>query len=135
MALISEIRTGLATNLATITGLRTTATIPDNPNPPIALISPNTVQFDDVFKRGMQTYSFNILLIVGRADERSAQNSLDAYCASTGSSSIKLAIESDKSLGGKVFDTRVTEMRNYGQLSIGEVIYLSAEFSVICYAD
>jgi hypothetical protein len=135
MALISEIRTGLATNLATITGLRTTATIPDNPNPPIALISPNTVQFDDVFKRGMQTYSFNVLLIVGRADERSAQNSLDAYCASTGSSSIKLAIESDKSLGGKVFDTRVTEMRNYGQLSIGEVIYLSAEFSVICYAD
>jgi hypothetical protein len=135
MALISDIRTGLANNLATVTGLRTTATIPDNPNPPIALISPNTVQFDDVFKRGMQTYSFNVLLIVGRADERSAQNSLDAYCASTGSSSIKLAIESDKSLGGKVFDTRVTEMRNYGQLSIGEVIYLSAEFSVICYAD
>jgi hypothetical protein len=135
MALISEIRTGLATNLATVTGLRTTATIPDNPNPPIALISPNSVQFDDVFKRGMQTYSFNVLLIVGRADERSAQNSLDAHCASTGSSSIKLAIESDRSLGGKVFDTRVTEMRNYGQLSIGEVIYLSAEFSVICYAD
>jgi hypothetical protein len=135
MALISDIRTGLANNLATITGLRTTATIPDNPNPPIALIAPNTIQFDDVFKRGMQTYSFNVLLIVGRADERSAQNSLDAYCASTGSSSIKLAIESDKTLGGKVFDTRVTEMRNYGQLSIGEVIYLSAEFSVTCYAD
>jgi hypothetical protein len=135
MALISDIRTGLANNLATVTGLRTTATIPDNPNPPIALISPNSVQFDDVFRRGMQTYSFNVLVIVGRVDERSAQNSLDAYCASTGSSSIKLAIESDKTLGGKVFDTRVTEMRNYGQLSIGEVIYLSAEFSVICYAD
>lgn len=135
MALISDIRSGLATRLATISGLRTSATLPDNPNPPIALITPNSVQFDDVFKRGMQTYNFTVLVIVGRVDERTAQNNLDAYCASTGSSSIKLAIEGDKTLGGKVFDTRVTEMRNYGQLSIAEVIYLSAEFSVICYAD
>lgn len=135
MALISDIRTGLANRLATISGLRTSATLPDNPNPPIALITPNSVQFDDVFKRGMQTYNFTVLVIVGRVDERTAQNNLDAYCASTGSSSIKLAIEGDKTLGGKVFDTRVTEMRNYGQLSIAEVIYLSAEFSVICYAD
>lgn len=135
MASISDIRTGLSNRLATITGLRTSATLPDNPNPPIALITPNSVQFDDVFKRGMQTYNFTVLLIVGRVDERTAQNNLDAYCASTGSSSVKLAIEGDKTLGGKVFDTRVTEMRNYGQLSIAEVIYLSAEFSVICYAD
>lgn len=135
MALISDIRNGLATRLATISGLRTSATLPDNPNPPIALITPISVEFDDAFKRGVQTYSFTILLIVGRVDERTAQNNLDAYCASTGSSSIKLAVEGDKTLGGKVFDTRVTEMRNYGQLSVGEVIYLSAEFTVICYAD
>jgi hypothetical protein len=135
MASISDLRSGLATRLATITGLRTTATIPDNPNPPIALITPASILFDDVFKRGMQTYSFSILVVVGLVDERSAQNNLDAYCASTGVSSIKLAIEGDKTLGGKAFDTRVTEMRNYGQVSIGEVIYLSAEFNVTCYAD
>jgi hypothetical protein len=34
-----------------------------------------------------------------------------------------------------VFDTRVTEMRNYGQLPVGEVTYLTAEFTVLCYAD
>jgi hypothetical protein len=135
MAQISDLRTGISTNLATITGLRTSPTLPDNPNPPVALVTPISVSFDDSFKRGMQTYTFVVSVIVGRADERTAQNKLDAYASSTGSSSIKLAIESDKTLGNKAFDCRVTEMRNYGQLTIGDVIYLSAEFTVLCYAD
>lgn len=135
MASVTDLRTGLATNLATISGLRTNPTLPDNPNPPIALITPVSISFDDVFKRGMQTYTFVVSVIVGRADERTAQNKLDAYVSSTGSSSIKLAVESDKTLGGKAFDTRLTEMRNYGQITIGDVIYLSAEFTVLCYAD
>ena len=55
MASISDLRTGLATNLATITGLRTSSFVPDNPNPPIAIVVPVSVSFDDSFKRGMQT--------------------------------------------------------------------------------
>jgi len=135
MASISSIRSGLATRLGTITGLRTSATMPDNPNPPIAVVMPSSVSYDDTFKRGMQTYVFNVLVIVGRVDERTAQNNLDAYVSSTGTSSIKLAIEGDKTLGGVVFDTRVSEMRNYGQLPVGEVTYLTAEFTILCYAD
>jgi hypothetical protein len=52
-----------------------------------------------------------------------------------GTNSIKLAIESNKTLSGKAFDLRVTDMRNYGELLVGEVNYLSAEFVVLCYAD
>jgi hypothetical protein len=135
MASISTLRTGIATNLATITGLRTTSTMPDNPNPPIAIVIPRSVSYDEAFRKGMQIYQFNVMVIVGRVDERSAQNNLDSYCSSTGSSSIKLAIESDKTLGGSAFDVRVTEMTNYGQITVGEVVYLSAEFQVLCYAD
>lgn len=135
MASISTIRTNLATRLATITGLRTAATMPDLPNPPIAVVTPVSVTFDTAFKRGMNTYSFNVMVIVGRVDERTAQNNLDAYVSSTGTSSIKLAIEGDKSLAGAVFDTRVVEMRTYGAVSIGEVTYIAAEFTVLCYAD
>ena len=135
MASISTLRTGIATNLATITGLRTTSTMPDNPNPPIAIVIPRSVSYDEAFRKGMQIYQFNVMVIVGRVDERSAQNNLDAFCSSTGSSSIKLAIESDKTLGGSAFDVRVTEMTNYGQITVGEVVYLSAEFQVLCYAD
>jgi hypothetical protein len=135
MALISELRTGLANNLATISGLRTTATIPDNPSPPIAVILPQGVEYDNTFGRGMNTYTFAVTVIVGRVSERSGQNALDAYVSSTGSASIKLAIESDKTLNGKAFDLRVTDSRNYGELTVGEVTYLSAEFTVLCYAN
>jgi len=135
MALISELRTGLATNLATISGLRTAATVPDNPNPPIAIILPQGVEYDNTFGRGMNTYTFAVTVIVGRVSERSGQNALDAYVSSTGSASIKLAIESDKTLNGKAFDLRVTDSRNYGELTVGEVTYLSAEFTVLCYAN
>jgi hypothetical protein len=135
MALISELRTGLANNLATISGLRTAATVPDNPSPPIAVILPQGVEYDNTFGRGMNTYTFAVTVIVGRVSERSGQNSLDAYVSSTGSSSIKLAIESDKTLNGKAFDLRVTDSRNYGELTVGEVTYLSAEFTVLCYAN
>jgi hypothetical protein len=135
MASITDLRTAIATNLATISGLRTSPTLPDNPNPPIALVTPISVSFDDSFKRGMQTYTFVISVIVGRVDERTAQNKLDAFVSSTGNQSIKLAVESDKTLGGNAFDCRVTEMRNYGELTIGDVIYLSAEFTLLCYAN
>lgn len=135
MASVSTLRSKIATNLATISGLRTASTMPDSPNPPIAIVIPRTISFDDTFQKGMNTYAFNVMVIVGRADERSAQNNLDAYCSSTGSASVKLAVQSDKTLGGEAFDVRVTDMTNYGQVTIGEVVYLSAEFQVLCYAN
>jgi hypothetical protein len=135
MASISELRAGIKTNLATISGLRVSDFQPDNINPPVAIVFPQGVNYDDTFQRGMQTYTFVVQVVVGRQSERSGQNSIDAYCSSTGASSIKLAIESNKTLGGKAFDTRVTDMRNYGELLVGEVNYLSAEFVVLCYAD
>lgn len=135
MALVSELRDGLKANLATITGLRTADTVPDNPNPPIAIVLPQSVQYDNAFQHGMNTYTFSILVVVNRVSERTAQNSLDAYVSGTGSKSVKLAVESDKTLNGKAFDVRVTDLRNYGDITIGEINYFSAEFIVLCYAD
>lgn len=135
MASIATLRTRLAANAATITGLRTAATIPDNPNPPVAVIVPSGLTFNDAFHSGMTTYTFNVILMVSKVSERSGQNNLDAYCSSTGASSMKLALESDKTLSGNAFDVRVTEIRNYGEIAVGDVNYLSAEFIVLCYAD
>lgn len=135
MALVTDLRNGLAANLATISGLRQQAWQPDNINPPAAYIFPQGVTFDNAFNRGMNTYTFVVTVVVGRQSERSSQNALDTYVSGTGSNSIKRAIESDKTLGGKAFDVRVTDVRNYGELVAGEVTYLSAEFVVLCYAD
>ena len=131
---MTTLRTGLAANLATITGLRTSATVPDDPKPPVAVVMPQRVIWDTSFARGLDQYEFVVLVIVGRVDERTAQNTLDAYCAPTGAGSIKTAIERDKTLGGAANTLRVTEMRNYTAIQIAENTYLSAEFAVTVYA-
>jgi hypothetical protein len=135
MALISDLRVGIAANLATITGLRTGSTIPENVNPPYAIVAPSSMNYHASMGNGMTTYNFIVTLVVGRADARSAQNALDAFCSSTGSSSIRSAVESDRTLGGKAFDCVVTQMRNYGSLSIGDNTYLAAEFDLTVQAD
>jgi len=135
VASISAIRSGLATNLGTISGLRTGATIPDNVNPPYAIVSPSSVDYHKAFNNALSTYNFTVTLVVGRVSERTSQNSLDAYCSPTGSSSIRVAIESDKTLGGVAFDTIVTGMRNYGSVTIGETTLLAAEFDIAVQAD
>lgn len=133
MATLSGMRSGIATNLSAITGLRTAATMPDQPNPPIAIVMPQSVSYDTAFGRGLDTYEFVVLVVVGRVDERTAQNLLDGYCNPTGATSIKTAIESDRTLGGEVNDLRVTDMRNYSSIPVGEITYLAAEFVVSVY--
>ena len=135
MASITNLRTGLATRLGTISGLRTTTETPDTVSPPIAIINVGNVSYDRTFQRGLDEYNFVITVIVGRVGERSAQRLLDSYVSTTGASSVKLAVESDKTLGGNCDSLRVTDMRNYGSLVIGEITYLAAEFNVVVYAQ
>jgi hypothetical protein len=132
---ITELRDGLATNLATITGLRSSATIPDNPSPPIAIVQLQRVGFDGAFKGGMTTYDFVVSVIVGRVAEREAQRRLDGFASSSGASSVKAAIESDRTLSGECFDLRVSEMQNIGAVLLGEASYLAADFVVTVYAE
>ena len=134
MTNISDLRSGLATNLATISGLRTSVDLPDNPNPPVAVIGIENVNYDQAFAGGLVEYNFRVTVLASRASDRMAQRRLDTY-TSTETGSVKLAIESDKSLGGKAFDVRVTEMSNIGTVSLGEISYLAADFTVTVYAD
>jgi hypothetical protein len=131
---VGALRAGLATNLATITGLRANAIQPDNPTPPQAIIFPTSITFDRTFRRGLDEYAFTITLIAGRQDARNGQAVMDGYCAPTGAGSIKTAIESDKTLGGACQTLHVTELSAYGSTSIGDTIYLTADFTVIVYA-
>jgi hypothetical protein len=131
---ISTIRDGLATNLGTISGLRTAADLPDNPSPPVAVVALNNIQYDQAMNGGLVIYTFTITVIVGRVSERSAQNKLNAY-ASTGAGGVKAALQSDKTLGGAAYDVQLTEMTNVGAINLGEQQYMAAEFSAIVYSD
>lgn len=134
MTTIAAIRAGLATRLGTIAGLRTSATVPDDPKPPVAIVLPPTITYDTAMGRGLDQYEFSILVMVGRISERTAQASLDAYANPTGAGSIKTAIEADRTLGGAAQTCRVTDMRNVGPMSIAESTFLTAEFVVTVYA-
>jgi hypothetical protein len=132
---LDGIREGIAANLRTITGLRAVADLPDNPNPPIALVAPRTIEYDQAFAKGLAVYTFTVSVIVGRVAEREAQRRLNAYSDNKGSSSVKTAIESDKTLGGKAFDVRVISMDNIGAIQLNDATYLGADFTVSVYSN
>ena len=134
MATLTEIRTGLATRCATISGLRTSATMPEQPQPPVAIVQPETVQYDLNARNGLTQYNMIVTVVVSRADARSAQNKVDEFVAPTGSSSIKAAIEGDRTVGGKVNTLRVVSVSNYTMLDTLEVPYLGVDFSVEVFA-
>ena len=127
-------REGIAANLRTIPGLRVSETIPDQINPPIAVISLTTVEYDGAYQQGLITYRFLVTLVSSRVSDRLSQRRIDEFC-SNGDRSIKLAIESDKTLDGAAFDVRVTEMGSVGTVSLDETMYLAAEFSVDVLSD
>ncbi len=126
-------RSGIATNIATISGIRTYAEIPDNPSLPAAVVGLTTVDYNRSFQRGLTEYTFTVTVILGRLAETRAQQNMDAYI-SNGERSIKTAIESDKTLGGYAFDTRVTEMTDITSTTIGDITYLAADFAVTVFA-
>ena len=131
---IADMRAGIAKNLRdNIPGLRVAETIPDQPNPPMAVISLDNVNYDQTFQRGMTEYNFIVSVLAGRVTERRAQQRLDSFI-DPGSATVKTAIESDRSLGDKVFDVRVSDMSNIGAVNLGETIYLGADFTVNVYA-
>jgi hypothetical protein len=128
MASVTDLRTALATAMATIPNLRTSATVPDAPRPPVAVVMPDRIAYDVNANRGADRFFFTIMLLVGRADDRAAQNKLDAFLV--GANSIKAAVEADRTLGGTANTCRVTEMSNYASMNVGETVYLAAQFTV-----
>jgi hypothetical protein len=117
-----------------VPGLRTSPEVPDNPTPPIGVVNLESVEFDGAFNRGLTTYNFVVTVIVGRAAERQMQRKLDGYLDVEGENSVKLAIESDKTLSGEVYDLRVERGTSIGSIIINDQTYLAAEFTVTVFA-
>lgn len=134
MSTIGQIQDGLVANLASITGLRTSAFVPDNPQPPIAIPVPKAIEYDKSFGHGLHLFRYDVIVIAVRASERIAQSVLDAYCDPAGASSVKAAIESDRTLGGAAQSLHVGERTDIKALQISEVTYLAAYFDVQVYA-
>jgi hypothetical protein len=128
----TAVRAGLATALDTITGLRVFDHVPDSLSPPAAVIEPVEVLFDEAMVRGLDKYRAFVLVVVGRMSERSASDRLDLYLAGSGASSVKAAIEADKTLGGACDTLQVTDA-NPRAVTVSGVEMLSYRFGVDIY--
>ena len=104
----SQVRDGLKTRLQTITGLRVYDLIPEPVTPPCAVVGQLDLTFDIDNARGLDQANVDIYVIVQRFSERAGQDKLDGYLAGTGATSIKAAIEGDRTLGGACQTLRVT---------------------------
>jgi len=131
---LADIREGMGSNLESIAGIRVYEEMPDSPAMPCALIQLQDVTYDVTFQRGMTNYTFLVHLVVVRTTERRAQRKLDLFI-DNGAKSVKTAIESDATLGGAAFDCRVTELRDIGPTTIGDIQYMSAKFAVTVIAE
>jgi hypothetical protein len=106
----TAVRQGLTTALDTITGLRCFDYVPDSLSPPAAVVEPLEIEYGvSMTSSGIDYYRGFVLVIVGRMSDRSSQDRLDAYLASSGASSVVAAIESDRTLSGSCSTCQVTE--------------------------
>ena len=131
MASLSSIRSGIATNLGNISSLTVFGFVPDSIEPPTAVVGVvDNIEYDTSMARGADTYTIPVFLYVSRVDAQDAQDTLDAFLASTGSSSVKTQIESDSTLSGVANSVRVVEADNYGVYTVNDIDYLGVEFMV-----
>tara|TARA_R100000734_G_scaffold18120_1_gene14764 strand:- start:332 stop:739 length:408 start_codon:yes stop_codon:yes gene_type:complete len=131
MASLSSIRDGIKTNLANISSLIVFGYVPDSIEPPTAVVGVvDNIEYDSTMARGADTYNIPVFLYVSRIDAEDSQDTLDAYLASTGASSVKAQVESDITLGGQAQSVRVVEADNYGVYTINNIDYLGVEFMI-----
>ena len=131
MASIKTIRDNLKTRLATIAGLYTHDTIPDNVYVPAAIVGmPSSVRYDFSFRTPVSRYLFPVRVIAGRVMENQGQDLIDDLASPDGALSVRAAIDADPSLGGAAHSTRVTEARDFGVYEVAGVPYIGCEFEI-----
>lgn len=128
---IAAIMLAIEDRLKTINGLRTSDYVPDQLNPPVAIVGvPPISNYHATMGRGRFTLEPTITVIVSGALDRIGQRALADYADPTGERSIRAAIEGDKTLGGLVDDCIVVSFRPLGQEAVGAINYIGGEFTL-----
>lgn len=125
---IADVMTELGTAVGQITGLRVFDWPPGSVSPPAVIVGyPTDYQFDATYGRGTDTMTLPVIVVVGRATDRSTRDTIAAYVAGIGDRSIKTWLEASTHIA---FDEiRVTQVE-FDAYSIGGVDYLAAVFDV-----
>lgn len=140
MSVLGDIRDGIVANFATFYA----GTIPYNqftgylltpPEPPCFEIDfPNDGLVFDVGGSDQLQLIVRGIVSLGEPDE--AQQTLDEWLDNEGSTSVKAAIESDRTLGGSVANLNVTRATGHRRLATPDgAAYLAAEWTVDIFLE
>lgn len=133
-ATVSQVATGLATRLATISGLRTFAYQPDQINPPVGFPVLQSVEYHGAMGGGNVRMLFDVVVIVGRYVDRVAHSLLDGYLSYSGATSLRAAIEGDKTLGGVAQTLVMDSSTDISIVSVADGDFLQVSCSVTVHA-
>jgi hypothetical protein len=132
---VAQLRAGIAANLATITDVQVLAYPLSNPTPPAFLVYPSGTEYNASMARGLDVWTFTVEAIVNTGSDQDAEKLLDLYVAPTGATSVRAAIESDKTLGGVASAATVTRCSGIRLEGDERGVYLVARWTVEIYAS
>ena len=131
---IAEIRRGLAEQLALVPGLRVAEHLPEQLNPPVAIISRARVDYHQAMRGGVSEWTMDIQLIAGRMADQATQRQIDAWLSWDGPESVRAALEQDSTLGGRVESSIVRGADALTSISTGDNEYLGVTVNVTVFA-
>lgn len=128
--MIATALSGLGTQLATVSGLRVYSFVPEQINPPAAVVALGAGTYDDDFD-GACTFDATVLVLVSEAQgNQRAQAAFQTYVDPTGSSSIVAAINASPTLSGSVNSVRVLGWDAPQSFDIGGIAYAGVEVNL-----
>jgi hypothetical protein len=77
---------------------------------------------------------WTVIVVVGRYLDRVAHANLDGYLSYDGATSLRAAVEGDRTLGGVAQTLILDSSMSIGSLAIAEAEYLQVSFSVLVHA-
>lgn len=139
VATLAQIRSGLNTRLATITGLQTYAYLPATPEVPCAFVGgPRDVSYHDTMQTGLNTWAMSVWVLVSNSTPTvESQTDLDEFVSPTGTNSIRTVLEnstSPQTLTSVVADVVVESCSGYAIYATEQGSYFGAEFLVRVWA-
>lgn len=132
---IVQVMDGLEARLDTIDGLRVRDVSPGQIAPPCAIVGvPDIPDYRLTMANGLVGVVFTITVLTSAAADRAGQKKLAGYADMTGSTSVRTAIEADKTLGGIVQDTLVDSFRRLGIEEVAAIGYFGGVFNLRVFA-
>lgn len=138
MATLKQIREGLAANLAVLDGWQVSAYMLSQPTPPAIHVVPGLVEFDRAMGRGLDEWTLNVQAFVPLNSDRGAQERLDGLIDGSGATSVKEAVEADRTLGGAADTARVVACTGYRTVAVegrGPVLMCEWEVHVLAAGE